>query len=103
MDLLNENENDGTDDYDEEDRAMYEELKRQEKQALVDKILKAKQQAQQQKAALLASKSQGGGGGAGAFADEDEGVVNKGQPSPYLASAVAAAGQRVSVWMIVCS
>ena len=48
----------------EEDRELYAEVRRQDKQALVKKILDAKNKAQQAK------------GGAGA--------PNKGQPSPYL-------------------
>ena len=98
MELLNSEE--GTEDYDAEDKAVYEEVKRQEKQALVEKILKAKQQAQQQQkqqqqSKSLSSDSLGGGGGAGAFEGEVA-VANKGQPSPYLQSAVAAAEKRVS-------
>lgn len=63
---------------DEEDREMYAELRRQEKQALVDKILKAKAQAQQAKQQQQQKMAGGGGGGAGAMAP------NKGQPSPYI-------------------
>lgn len=49
-----------------EDGELYKELRRQEKQALVQKILKAKNQAQQQQA------------------KSGSGAPNKGQPSPYL-------------------
>lgn len=54
----------GMADYTQEDREMYEEIRRQDKQALVDKILKAKEKFEQRSGA------------------------NKGQPSPYLARKV---------------
>eukprot|EP00624_Nannochloropsis_granulata_P004357 evm.model.NODE_3177_length_20199_cov_24.013615.5 len=55
-------------DYSAEDQEMYDELKRQEKQALVDKILKAK-------AAGLVKPSS---------SSSSSSAPNKGQPSPYL-------------------
>lgn len=67
-----------------EDGEMRAELRRQEKQALVDRILKAKQQKLQQQG------SGGGGGGAGAFM-----APNKGQPSPYLQRKVSEANEGV--------
>lgn len=69
-----------------EDGEMRAELRRQEKQALVDRILKAKQQAKQQKLQQQLQGSGGGGGDAGAFM-----APNKGQPSPYLQRKVSAA------------
>ncbi len=67
----------------EEDREMLAELRRQEKQALVDRILKAKAKTQAAQAGGGGGgggdgSSLGGGGGAGAMAP------NKGQPSPYI-------------------
>jgi len=54
-------------DYSAEDKEMYDNLKRQEKQALVEKILKAKE------AGLIKPSS-----------SSSSSVPNKGQPSPYL-------------------
>lgn len=58
-------------EYTSEDQEMYNELKRQEKQALLDKILKSKAQSQTQSSSTTLSTSSAS--------------PNKGQPSPYLA------------------
>jgi hypothetical protein len=84
------------------DQELYAELRRQEKQALVDKILKAKRRQEQQQQAKGGGSGGGGGGGAGAMAP------NKGQPSPYIQrkvkyNAVEGAGEPEAVAHLIPS